>query len=46
MDSHSCAQDAQEWGTRLSFPVHKIKIKLKVKGGGQECPPHTNWIIV
>jgi len=26
----------------MGHPVNKVKNKTKVKGGGQECPPHTS----
>ena len=37
--------DAQQiWCPSLIEAAKPIKIKIKFKGGGQECPPHTTFL--
>jgi len=38
VESHSCAQNAQEWGTDADVLVLEITGKFKIKGSGQGCP--------
>jgi hypothetical protein len=43
--SHPCAKDAQGWRTLSVFGGQEVKdkIKINVKGAGQECPTHTSY---
>jgi hypothetical protein len=29
---------------RTTRPGSLSEIKIRIKGGGQECPPHTSWL--